>query len=470
MRLLLTGDPTRRERFADLLRGRGQNARAFSGRLTNADSAARPLRETDGLLHIAPIDSGSSDGRRLDEELSELYLLLSGALDAGVRRFGIISTLRLFSRVPRNYRINKQWRPYPTTAPKDLLPFLSELSVREMARIPGDGRTFCLRLGDALTEDATADALTDAMTLWESDDYWPRSYRVLHRGDSARTEEGHTWREALLSPPPILARPIRHVVLFGAGGPVGRALADELKDDYILRLTDIRPLSEIAAENRPQSPFAPVARPLPPPHENRVVDVRDPVAVSAACEGMDAVINLTVVREDIAGAFGVNLLGAYNVMEAAVTHDIRRVVHTGPQMVTISREAGYHFEHPVSGDAPARPGRWVYAHSKHLAQETVRIFTERYGLSVPCLLFNNFVSNDAPHWGDQSFIVTWEDSARALRAALETPDFPSSFEAMHICADLPQGGVSPQRAHELLGWRSQDDLSRAYKKPPARKS
>lgn len=467
MRLLLTGDPTRRERFADLLRGRGHNAHALPGGATDADSAARACQDADALLHIAPIETDSANGGALDTALRELYLFLSAALDAGVRRFGIISTLRLFSRVPRNYRINEQWRPYPTTAPEDLLPFLSELSVREMARVSGDGRALCLRLGDALTENATADALTDALTLWDSDDYRPRSYMVLHRGDSARAAaDARPWREALISPPPIPARPIRHVVIFGAGGPVGRALTDELRDDYILRLTDIRPLAEIASENRPQSPFAPVARPLPPPHENRVVDVRDPVAVRDACVGMDAIINLSVVREDIAGAFGVNLLGAYNVMAAAVAHDIRRVVHTGPQLLTVSRETGYHYEHPVSGDAPARPGRWVYTHSKYLAQEVVRIFTERYGLSVPCLLFNNFVSADAPYWGDQSFIVTWEDSARALRAALETPDFPSPFETMHICADLPQGGVSPHRAYELLGWRPQDDMSRAYKKPP----
>jgi nucleoside-diphosphate-sugar epimerase len=241
-------------------------------------------------------------------------------------------------------------------------------------------------------------------------------------------------------------------------------LADELQNDYILRLTDIRPLSEIAAENRPQGPLAPVARPFPPPHENRVVDVCDPAAVSAACEGMDAVINLSVVREDIVGAFGVNLLGAYNIIKAAAAHGIRRVVHTGPQLLTVSRETGYHYEHPVSGDAPARPGRWVYTHSKYLAQEVVRIFTEHHGLSVPCLLFNGFVSNGTPHWGDVSFLTTWADSARALRAALETESLPSPFEVIHISADLPQGGVSPQRAHELLGWRTQDDMARTYKK------
>ena len=48
------------------------------------------------------------------------------------------------------------------------------------------------------------------------------------------------------------------VALFGAGGPVGAAAARALRDHYTLRLTDRRPLAEIIAENKPQSPDAPL--------------------------------------------------------------------------------------------------------------------------------------------------------------------------------------------------------------------
>src|ERR1051326_3832604 len=42
--------------------------------------------------------------------------------------------------------------------------------------------------------------------------------------------------------------PIRRVVICGAGGPVAAVLAQELASSYTLRLTDVRPIADIAAE------------------------------------------------------------------------------------------------------------------------------------------------------------------------------------------------------------------------------
>src|SRR5690606_17259527 len=113
----------------------------------------------------------------------------------------------------------------------------------------------------------------------------------------------------------------------------------------VLRLTDIRPIAAIAAEGKPQSPGAPLPRVLGAPHEDRVVDVADLAQVVAAAEGMDAIINCTVVRHDPVQAFRVNVLGAYHVMQAAVTHGIRRVVHTGPQQVTAGAGAPFNYDY-----------------------------------------------------------------------------------------------------------------------------
>src|SRR5918997_1719577 len=123
------------------------------------------------------------------------------------------------------------------------------------------------------------------------------------------------------------------VVIFGAGGPVGAAAARSLREHYTLRLTDIRPIAEIAAAGRPQSPGAPLPEVLPAPHECRVVDVTDYAQVLDAARGMDALVNCTVVRPDPVLAFQVNLIGAYNVAKAAVEVGITRIVHTAPQLV-----------------------------------------------------------------------------------------------------------------------------------------
>ena len=105
------------------------------------------------------------------------------------------------------------------------------------------------------------------------------------------------------------------VVLFGTGGPVGASAITSLKNYYTLRVTDLRPMKEVAA-SPPQNPRAPIPEVLDAPHENRVVDITDYEQVLAACEGMDAAINLSVLRPHPVLAFHVNMIGAYNVAKA----------------------------------------------------------------------------------------------------------------------------------------------------------
>ena len=248
------------------------------------------------------------------------------------------------------------------------------------------------------------------------------------------------------------------IVIFGSGGPVAAALAEELKDEYVLRQTDVRPLASVRGNNRPQSEGAPLPTILAAPHEERIVDVRDYAQVHAACAGMDAIVNCTVVRPDHVEAFRVNTLGAYNVMRAAVAHGIRRVVQTGPQQNALDERAGYWWDYDVAGNVPGRPGRHLYAHSKFLGDEICRLFAENYGLEVPVLLYTQFL-NPAVRGGLASMAVSWQDSARALRAALEVPSLPTPYEEIVITSDLPHGRFSALRAKEVLGWEAQDDLS-----------
>ncbi|MBM3458758.1 MAG: hypothetical protein FJX77_09535, partial [Armatimonadetes bacterium] len=92
--------------------------------------------------------------------------------------------------------------------------------------------------------------------------------------------------------PPVLSG---KVIIYGAGGPVGVMATRALQPHYSLCLTDVRPLSEIAAEGKPQSPGAPMPEVLPPPHEARVVDVTEYEQVLESARGAAALVNCTVV-------------------------------------------------------------------------------------------------------------------------------------------------------------------------------
>jgi nucleoside-diphosphate-sugar epimerase len=276
---------------------------------------------------------------------------------------------------------------------------------------------------------------------------------------------------AVSSPPglvqiPARAEPIRTVIIFGAGGPLGAAVTRELSSHYTLRLADLKPIDDLLATQQPQSAGAPLAERPQPPHSWLQVDVRDRAQVMAACASMDAIINLSVIRNDLAGDFQVNMLGARHIMEAAVTHGIQRVVHTGPFQLGTRGPLGYDWDYTIVDDVPARPGTdWIYFLSKLCGQELVKIYAHAHGLSVPALTFCEFLNPDVIQMHNiHPLSVSWPDSARAIRAALEVQTLPSPFEYFHIGAPLPHGISDVSKAERLLGWRARDMLEVFYRR------
>jgi nucleoside-diphosphate-sugar epimerase len=262
------------------------------------------------------------------------------------------------------------------------------------------------------------------------------------------------------------------VAIFGAGGPVGAVAARALKDHYTLRLTDVRPLAEIAAEGKPQSPGAPLPEVLPPPHETLEVDVADFDQVLEASRGMDALVNCTVLRPHPKLAFHVNLIGAYNVARAAVEVGIKRIVHTGPQLVILGHNADYWWDFDVTDDVPERPGSELYSLTKFLGGEVTRAFAERHGLEVAEFQYCAFRPADQAEDPDGSgvfaFTTAWEDTGPPFLRALRAPSsaFERPVERFHITSRLPHGKFGGSgRAERLLGWTPDHGFARLYTRP-----
>jgi hypothetical protein len=182
-----------------------------------------------------------------------------------------------------------------------------------------------------------------------------------------------------------------------------------------------------------------------------------------ACAGMDAIVNLSVVRHHPADAFRVNTLGAFHVMQAAVAHNIHRVVHTGPFMLGDRGAGGYDWDEYVVDDVPPRPGTgWVYIPSKLLGQEICRVFAEHYGLSVPTLTFCAFRNPAVSSRYVHPLSVSWLDAAHAVHCALSVETLPAPYDYFHIGADLPHGVFPNQKAKTILGWQPQDRFEDIY--------
>jgi nucleoside-diphosphate-sugar epimerase len=261
------------------------------------------------------------------------------------------------------------------------------------------------------------------------------------------------------------------VCILGAGGPVAAVSAELLAQSYSLRLVDSRSLEQILASG--SDPRVPAHRPrwtreLASPHEWIQADVACINELRQAMNGCQAVINLTVNREDPELAFAVNSYGAYAVGCAAADSQIQRLVQTGPFFVWGTNcEGDCRYEFPIPDDAHLRPGTVLYAHTKHIGHELTTVVAQERGLDVLTLLFHRLRPHDSLDNRDDNVVIpystAWEDLGSALLCALRAPTLPRPNERFFICARMPMNKCSPDKAERLLGWKPRHDFERFYR-------
>ena len=100
------------------------------------------------------------------------------------------------------------------------------------------------------------------------------------------------------------------VLLLGSNGMLGPWVSDVLRDDHEIIETD---LEEISTNTN-----------------FKKVDISDTKSVIDVSKGVDAVINLSVLRTDRILAFDVNAKGNLNMMLAAEENKIPRIINSGP--------------------------------------------------------------------------------------------------------------------------------------------
>ncbi len=239
------------------------------------------------------------------------------------------------------------------------------------------------------------------------------------------------------------------VLILGANGQLGPHVVKALEGEHTLRLTDIN--------DRPDTP-----------HEYIRVDASDLDHVVEVAEGMDAIVNLSVLRWDRKIAFDVNTRGCYNAMRAAVAHGIRRVINTGPHY-SIAGPTYEQFDYAIGPDIPTQSGTNLYGISKSVGQEICRVFTENHDIYLLMLLFYNFKEGNDHSMDGQDFTpftVSWEDAGQSFRAALSIPldRLASRCEVFNIFADIPHDKFSNEKARRVLGWQPANSLDQFWKK------
>lgn len=240
-----------------------------------------------------------------------------------------------------------------------------------------------------------------------------------------------------------------NVLLLGAHGYLGPHVVAALAPHHHLRITDIKPAPETLRQQYAG-------------HEFMDADITSAGQVLRAAQGMDAIINLAVVRTHPVLAFRVNALGCYHMMQAAIALGIRRVINTGPHF-TVAGPSYEGFEHGISPDVPPHPGTNLYALTKALGHQICLALAERHGVYVQNYLFYSFrgAAELKPGAGGVPFVVSWRDAAEVFRLGLEIDlaKLPSHCEVFFISGDTPQGKFRNDKAKRILGFAPKDDVS-----------
>ena len=151
--------------------------------------------------------------------------------------------------------------------------------------------------------------------------------------------------------------------------------------------------------------------------EVMLADLADAEAVLGIMRGVDAVVHLGGIS--VEGPFGpilqANILGAYNLYEAARKCGTKRVVFASSNHVT-----GYYRQsETITADHPPRPDG-LYGVSKAFGEDLSRFYFDRYGIETACVR----IGSSFPEPRDRRMLATWlsyGDLHRLITACLTTP-------------------------------------------------
>lgn len=186
------------------------------------------------------------------------------------------------------------------------------------------------------------------------------------------------------------------VLITGAAGAIGSALAQAIRGRYKLRLTDIVPLDDPDFE---------------------LADLTDRREVEAVVRDVDAIVHLGGIAnehtwERIAA---VNIGGTAHVFEAARKARVGRVIFAS----SVHAVGFAPRSEKVGPDTPPRPDTF-YGVSKVAGEGLARLYFDKHGIEAACLRICSY--QEQPR--DRRHLSTWlspGDMVRLVTACLDVP-------------------------------------------------
>ncbi|HUJ86658.1 MAG TPA: NAD(P)-dependent oxidoreductase [Burkholderiales bacterium] len=226
---------------------------------------------------------------------------------------------------------------------------------------------------------------------------------------------------------------MKTILITGAAGDVGTHLRRELAGKYALRVSDLRPLKKFDKSERylraDISKFADALR---------------------ITKGVDAVVHLGgySVEGPWAGILSANIVGCYNVFEAARRNGVQRIVFPTSNHATGFYRRDQLIDHRVYPKPDSR-----YGVSKVFGEALASLYADKYGMQVLCMRIGNV--NPAPI--DKRRLSIWlspRDLAQLVTIGIEHPQI--RFEIVYGVSGNARSWYDNSNASRL-GYRPQDD-------------
>jgi uronate dehydrogenase len=192
------------------------------------------------------------------------------------------------------------------------------------------------------------------------------------------------------------------------------------------------------------------------PGEHLIGDVTDADAVRAAACGIDAIIHLGAtpdVADFVTDLVPNNIVGTYNVFEAARLAGVGRVVYASSARVAF----GLDHSGKVRGTDGYGPTEG-YSVSKATGELIGKMYAHRHKMSVVCARIGWFMRNPqemerAARWGGSDIYLSHDDTVRFFTAAVDAENV--GYEVLFAVSRLDKTWVDVREALRI-GYEPQD--------------
>jgi nucleoside-diphosphate-sugar epimerase len=242
----------------------------------------------------------------------------------------------------------------------------------------------------------------------------------------------------------------RQILVTGLSGLIGSALRRHVEGTYTLRALNRRPVAGV---------------------DCHLADLGDLEAIRPAFANVDTVVHLGAAAGDNnapADIMRSNVVGAYNVFEAARAAGVARVIFASSGATVAGWEREPPLSHIVAGrydqvgdwaplthESPVRPSG-LYGASKVWGEALGRHYADAHGLSVICLRIGRVKAEDRPNGPrDLSVWCSQRDIVRMIVACIEAPP-TVRFDVFFVVSKNRWSYRDVEHARRVVGWTPLD--------------